>query len=67
MDIRKLGRFWRAGHRVTGNRTQDSPGSGWEYVHVGVDDYSRLAYTEVLADQRIGLRPGPFRNGYGIS
>ena len=49
-DIKKLGRFWRAGHRVTGNRCQDSEGAGWEYVHVCVDDYSRLAYAEVLPD-----------------
>lgn len=52
VDIKKLGRFWRAGHRVTGNRTQDSQGAGWEYVHVCVDDYSRVAYVEVLPDER---------------
>ena len=52
LDIKKLGRFWRAGHRVTGNRRQDSEGVGWEYVHLCVDDYSRLAYAEVLPDER---------------
>ena len=52
IDIKKLGRFWRAGHRVTGNRTQDSEGAGWEYVHVCIDDYSRVAYAEVLPDER---------------
>ena len=52
MDIKKLARFWRAGHRVTGNRKQDSRGAGWEYVHVCVDDYSRLAYAEVCPNQR---------------
>lgn len=52
MDIKKLGRFWRAGHRVTGDRSQDSEGAGWEYVHVCVDDYSRVAYVEVLPDER---------------
>ena len=52
MDIKKLGRFWRAGHRVTGNRSNDSQGAGWEYVHVCVDDYSRVAYVEVLPDQQ---------------
>ena len=52
IDIKKLGRFWRAGHRVTGNRKQDSEGAGWEYVHVCIDDYSRVAYAEVLADER---------------
>lgn len=52
LDIKKLGRFWRAGHRVTGDRRQDSEGAGWEYVHVCIDDYSRVAYAEVLADER---------------
>ena len=51
IDIKKLGRFWRAGHRVTGNRKQDSQGAGWEYVHICIDDYSRVAYAEVLADE----------------
>jgi len=52
LDIKKLGRFWRAGHRMTGNRKQDSEGAGWEFVHVCVDDYSRVAYAEVLSDER---------------
>ena len=37
---------------MTRNRGQDSEGAGWEYVHVCVDDYSRLAYAEVLPDER---------------
>ena len=52
IDIKKLGRFWRAGHRVTGDRKQDSEGAGWEFVHVCVDDYARVAYAEVLSDER---------------
>ncbi len=52
IDIKKLGRFWRAGHRATGKRGQGSEGAGWEYVHVCVDDYSRVAYVEVLDDER---------------
>ncbi len=52
IDIKKLGRFWRAGHRVTGDRKQDSQGAGWEYVHICIDDYSRVAYAEVLRDER---------------
>ena len=51
IDIKKLGRFWRPGHRVTGNVSRDSAGAGWEFVHVCVDDYSRVAYAEVLPDQ----------------
>jgi transposase InsO family protein len=64
IDIKKLGRFQtpgkRAGYRSTDAgrpRRRDAHGhdrgtSGWEYVHVAVDDYSRLAYAEVLADER---------------
>ena len=51
LDIKKLGRFRRPGHRVTGNRRQDSPGAGWEYVHVAVDDASRVALTTVHRDE----------------
>ena len=52
LDIKKLGRFWRPGHRVTGDRAQCSRGAGWEFVHVAIDDHSRLAYAEILADER---------------
>ena len=52
IDIKKLGRFWRPGHRLTGNPRQDSEGAGWEFVHVCIDDYSRVAYAEVLPDER---------------
>ena len=52
LDIKKLGRFERPGHRVTGDRRQDSPGAGWEYVHVAVDDASRLSYAAVKPDER---------------
>jgi transposase InsO family protein len=52
VDTKKLGRFRRAGHRVTGNRTVDSQGAGWEFAHVSVDDHSRVAYVEMLPDER---------------
>jgi len=52
LDIKKLGRFRRPGHRVTGDRTNQSRGAGWEYVHVAIDDYSRFAYVEVLANEK---------------
>ena len=52
VDIKKLGRFVRAGHRVTGHRHTPSAGRGWEYVHVAVDDCSRFSYVEVLPDQK---------------
>jgi transposase InsO family protein len=51
LDIKPLGRFHRAGHRVHPHR-RASTGAGWEYVHVAVDDHSRLAYVEVRGDQR---------------
>jgi transposase InsO family protein len=53
IDIKKLGRFNKPGHRVTGTRTGSrNRGSGWEYCHVAVDDTSRLAYVEILEDER---------------
>ncbi len=51
IDVKKLGRIGRAGHRVTGDRRRQSRGIGWEYVHVCVDDATRIAYVEVLADE----------------
>jgi len=51
LDIKKLGRFKRPGHRVTGNRQQNSRHSGWEYVHVAIDDASRIAFSSVHADE----------------
>lgn len=47
IDTKKLGRFQRLGHRVTGNRHQCSEGVGWDFLHVCVDDASRLAYVEI--------------------
>jgi transposase InsO family protein len=52
VDIKPLGRFRQPGHRVHGNRRVTSPRAGWEYVHVAVDDCSRLAYVEVCPAQR---------------
>ncbi len=51
LDIKKLGRFRRPGHRVTGDRRHSSPGAGWEYLHVCVDDHSRLAFSQLYPDQ----------------
>jgi len=52
MDVKTLGRIERIGHRITGNRRDTTRGAGWEYVHVCIDDASRLAYAEVLGDER---------------
>jgi transposase InsO family protein len=48
VDVKKLGRIRGVGHRITGDRRLRARGVGWEYVHVCVDDASRLAHVEVL-------------------
>jgi transposase InsO family protein len=52
IDIKKLGRIDGVGHRITGDRSRRKRGAGWEYLHVCVDDHSRLAYTELLPDEK---------------
>jgi transposase InsO family protein len=52
LDVKKLARIVRIGHRITGNRRDTEKGAGWEYVHVAIDDASRIAYIEVLSDER---------------
>jgi transposase InsO family protein len=54
LDIKRLGRFERVGHRITGNRTGQgkSRGIGWEYVHVYIDDASRIAFTDIFPDEK---------------
>jgi transposase InsO family protein len=61
VDVKKLGRILRPGHRVTGSKRGQAKThrngkavslAGWECVHIAIDDHSRLAYAEVLADER---------------
>lgn len=55
IDVKKLGIIGRngPGHRATGKRKGNrTKGAGWEFVHVCVDDCTRLAYVEVLADEK---------------
>ena len=52
LDIKKLGRIDGVGHRITGDRSRRKRGICWEYLHVCVDDHSRLAYTELLPDEK---------------
>lgn len=58
LDIKKLGRFNQIGHRITGERTgqsnqrQNGTAPGWEYVHVAIDDHSRIAFTQVHPDEK---------------
>jgi transposase InsO family protein len=58
IDTKKLGRIDGIGHRITGERTRQSSkrgrgeGAGWEYLHVAIDDASRLAYTALLPNEK---------------
>jgi transposase InsO family protein len=82
IDIKKLGRFFKPGHRVTGDRRGQAQTSrngkniglaGWEFVHVAIDDHSRLAYAEVLTDEKgltaVGFltRALEFFAGHGVT
>jgi transposase InsO family protein len=82
LDIKKLGRIDTVGHRISGSRASQHKltvngrrrgASGWEYVHVAIDDYSRLAYVEVLDDERATTAAGFLRRAvaffarYGIT
>jgi transposase InsO family protein len=85
IDVKKLGRFDRPGHRALGRETAragktktDAAGvrrgtACWEAVHIAIDDYSRLAYVEVLPDEKAPTAVGfleralAFFAGYGIT
>jgi transposase len=81
IDVKKLGRILKPGHRVTGDRRGQAHTrrdgkkvslAGWEFVHVAIDDHSRLAYAEVLTDEKgptaVGFlkRAVEFYAGYGV-
>ena len=82
VDVKKLGRILKPGHRVTGRRSQRRTtytpdgrrigDAGWEFVHVAIDDHSRLAYAEVLPNEQAQTAAGflqraiDFFAGYGI-
>ena len=51
LDTEKLGRFVRAGHRVTGDRRQGSRGAGWEFVHVALHDTSRVSFSSIHTNE----------------
>jgi transposase InsO family protein len=51
LDVKKLGRIVKVGHRITGDRRDTVDGVGWDYVHVAIDDASRVAYSQVLPDE----------------
>ena len=56
IDIKKLGRFKTVGHRISGDPSPPfkSRGAGWEFVHVAIDDHSRVAFAKVMANERKG-------------
>jgi transposase InsO family protein len=72
VDVKKLGRIGRPGHRVNGDRRTRTRGIGWEYVHVAIDDATRLVYVEVLDDEKAVTAVGFLRRavahfaGFGI-
>ena len=51
LDIKRLVRIARPSHRVTGNRRDKVPGIGAEYVHVAIDDHSRIAFSAIYPDE----------------
>ncbi len=59
LDIKKLGRIGVVGHRITGDRRQRTPGIGWEFLHVAIDDHSRIAFSAIHKDER-GLSAAAF-------
>ena len=82
VDVKKLGRVRGVGHRISGSRASQAKTriagrrrgvAGWEFVHVAVDDYSRLAYVEVLEDEKAITAAGFLRRAvafyrrYGIA
>ena len=82
LDVKKLGRVRGVGHRISGSRASQTKTriagrrrgvAGWEFVHVAVDDYSRLAYVEVLEDEKAVTAAGFLRRAvafyrrYGIT
>lgn len=52
IDIKKLARIHRPGHRITGNPQDETRGAGWEFLYVAVDDHSRMAYVAMMPDEK---------------
>jgi transposase len=70
VDVKKLGKFAGVGHRISGQRQSQTANrrarrhgapKGWECVHVCIDDTTRLAYVEVLADETAPMAAGFLR------
>lgn len=52
LDTKRLACFRKPGHRAHGDRKQESPGAGWQFLHVAIDDHARVAYGEIFKDER---------------
>jgi len=66
IDVKKLGRIARPGHRMLGRQSagghhRRSYGHGWEFIHIAIDDCTRLAYVEVLGDEKATTAVGFLR------
>jgi len=58
LDIKKLARIVRPGHRISGDRRDTVRGAGWQFAHMAIDDHSRVGYGELLPDERGGTAAG---------
>ena len=58
LDVKKLARLVRPGHRISGDRRDTVRGAGWQYAHLAIDDHSRVGYGELLPDEQGGTAAG---------
>lgn len=54
IDTKKLGRIEKMGHRITGDRRDNTDGAGWEFLFVAIDDHARIGFTDMYPDERKG-------------
>jgi transposase InsO family protein len=52
IDIKKLARIHKPGHRITGNPQDETRGAGWEFLYVAIDDHSRMAYVAMMPNEK---------------
>jgi transposase InsO family protein len=65
VDIKKLGRFVRVGKRIHQDGRKRNRGVGWSYLHIAIDDHTRLAYGELLKDEKAASCAAFLRRAYG--
>jgi transposase InsO family protein len=58
LDVKKLARIVRPGHRISGDRRDTVRGAGWQFAHMAIDDHSRVGFGEMLPDERSGTAAG---------